>query len=277
MDDLQMKQPDIINFLTKSLQDDRLVHAYLFFGGNHSEKIATAKYFAKLVLGNDEVTANLVDNNEHANVITIRPDGKNIKKEQIVFLKTEISKKSIENKSKIYVIDGADKMSISAANSLLKFLEEPAPNIHIILIAQSKEVLLPTITSRTVNLNFKGQAAADFEVSSEMMDIMRQLEFEKASPQLVCAKNSSIFKDDLLTFLNAYQRYYQCVMDKILGIGHNGYFDQDVLAQSMAHNNIKSCTKKLRAILEATRSLQANMNVQLCMDKLWIEFERSES
>lgn len=274
MDNLLTSQPHIIDFLTKSLHGDRLVHAYLFFGGNHSEKIATAKYLAKLVLGNDEVTARLVENNEHANVITIRPDGKNIKKEQIVFLKTEISKKSVENKSKIYIIDGADKMSTSAANSLLKFLEEPAPDIHIILISSSKEVLLPTITSRTANLNFKGSKALGFEVSSEIMDVIRQLELKKVPAQIIATKNPDIFKDNLLDFLNGYQAYYRNVMDCVVGISGDEKFDKDLLEHSVRSNDIKSCTRKLRAIEGATRNLQANMNVQLCVDKLWLDFDR---
>jgi DNA polymerase III gamma/tau subunit len=271
MDNLLTSQPHIIDFLTKSLHGDHLVHAYLFFGGNHSEKIAAAKYLAKLVLGNDEITARLVENDEHANVITIRPDGKNIKKEQIVFLKTEISKKSVENKPKIYMIDGADKMSISATNSLLKFLEEPAPHIHIILISPSKEVLLPTITSRTVNLNFKGKRLVG-EISSEVIDVIRQLESAKMSPQIITAKNPDIFKDNLLDFLNGYQAYYQNVMEGVLGISSDENFDKEMLAQSVRSNDIKSCTKKLRAIEGATRHLQANMNVQLCVDKLWLDF-----
>ena len=273
MDNLLTSQPHIIDFLTKSLHGDRLGHAYLFFGGNPSEKIATAKYLAKLVLGNDEITARLVDKGEHANVINIRPDGKNIKKEQIIFLKTEISKKSVENKSKIYIIDDADKMSISATNSLLKFLEEPAPDIHIILISPSKEVLLPTITSRTVNLNFKGRAALEIKISSEILDVIRQLELEKMPPQIITAKNPGIFKDNLLDFLNGYQAYYQNVMDLVLGVSNDGKFDKELLESGIRSNDIKSCTIKLRAIEEAKRNLQANMNVQLCVDKLWLDFD----
>lgn len=271
MDDVQMRQSHMIHFLTKSHAEGRLVHAYLFFGGSHLEKIAAAKYLAKLVLGRDEITSHLVDREEHANVITIRPEGKQIKKEQIIFLKKEISKKSIENKAKIYLIDGADKMSASATNSLLKFLEEPAPDSHIILISPSKEVLLPTITSRTVNLNFKRSPALEFEADSEVINVIRQLELVNIPPQMVTAKNPAIFKDHLLDFLRAYQVYYRDVLDLVLGIGNEGSFDQEMLAQSVRRHDIKSCIQKLRAIERATRHLQANMNVGLCVDQLWMD------
>jgi len=243
-------------FLKKSYSDGRLVHAYLFFGGSKDEKISVAKKFAKLVLGDDEITSRLIDSDEHANVITIRPDGKNIKKEQIVFLKTEIAKKSIENRSKIYIIEDADKMSISATNSLLKFLEEPAPDIHIILISPSKEVLLPTIVSRTVNLGFKASIQENIETKEEIFDVIKQLE-EGGDPQIVVAKNPGVFKDRTMEFLEAYQMYYRGVMERSL---------------SGRVRDIESAVLRLRAIEEAKRSLQYNINVQLCLDKLWMDF-----
>jgi len=246
-------------FLQKSYSEGRLVHAYLFFGGSKDEKVNVAKKFAKLVLGDDEITSRLIDLDEHANVMTVRPDGKNIKKEQIVFLKTEIAKKSIENRSKIYIIEDADKMSIAATNSLLKFLEEPAPDVHIILISPSKEVLLPTIVSRTVNLGFKALTQENTPIKEEIFDVIKQLE-EGGNPQIVVAKSPDVFKERTVEFLEAYQMYYRGVMDGLLG------------EKMSVPSDIKRTAKKLRAIEIALRSLQYNMNVQLCLDKLWMEF-----
>ena len=247
------------DFLAKSHSEGRLIHAYLFFGGSKEEKVSVAKKFAKLVLGADERTSRLIDTDEHANVITIKPDGKNIKKEQIVFLKTEIAKKSVENRSKIYLIEDADKMSTSATNSLLKFLEEPAPDVYIILMSPSKEALLPTIVSRTVNLSFRTLVQGNVEIEEALLEVIKQLE-GGVNPQIVVAKNAGIFKDRTLEFLDAYLIYYRGVVTEWLGAGTD------------KANDIKRCTKKLRAIEQAKRSLKYNMNVQLCLDKLWIDF-----
>lgn len=54
--------------------------------------------------------------------------------------------------NKVFVIDPVDSMTIAGANSLLKVLEEPAPNTFLVLIAQSTQNLLPTITSRCQEL-----------------------------------------------------------------------------------------------------------------------------
>lgn len=259
MSELNHNQSPVMAFLEKSHAEDRLVHAYLFFGGSKDEKVSVAKKFAKLVLGADEITNRLIDSGEHANVITIKPDGKYIKKEQIVFLKIEIAKKSVENRSKIYIIEEADKMSLSATNSLLKFLEEPAPDVHIILISPSKEVLLPTIVSRTVNLGFRTLFQENVEIKGELLAVIQQLE-AGANPHIVAVKHAAIVKEQTVAFLDAYLIYVRGMLGELLGAGDGSITD------------MKRCTKKLRAIEEAKRSLQYQMNVQLCLDKLWIDF-----
>ena len=53
---------------------------------------------------------------------------------------------------RICVLDYADKMTIAAANALLKTLEEPQAQVHLILISDSPAQLLPTIKSRVQQL-----------------------------------------------------------------------------------------------------------------------------
>lgn len=55
---------------------------------------------------------------------------------------------SSESAWKVYLIIGAESMSIEAANCLLKTLEEPAPQVVLILTAADPFALLPTILSR---------------------------------------------------------------------------------------------------------------------------------
>lgn len=54
--------------------------------------------------------------------------------------------------NKVFVVDPIDSMTISAANSLLKILEEPAPNTFLVLITENDQHLLPTIASRCQKL-----------------------------------------------------------------------------------------------------------------------------
>lgn len=59
-----------------------------------------------------------------------------------------------EGRAKVFVVRRADELSISAANALLKTLEEPGARTHFILLTAQPEALLPTILSRTQRVRF---------------------------------------------------------------------------------------------------------------------------
>lgn len=256
MENLNDDQTYPFHFLKKSHDEGKLVHGYLFFGGQLDEKMRVAKKFAKMILGTDDMTQRLIDDDEHANVMIIKPDGKNIKKEQIVFLKTEISKKSIEDRAKIYIIESVEKMSTAATNSLLKFLEEPAADVYMILIAPSKEALLPTITSRTVNLFFGSTTSSSKGIEPLFQDVIDALEAGH-SPHVIMGKNPTVFKEQIHEFLDAFTQHHQNKLEMALKTNHSA--------------NLKACVKQLRAIDHAKRHLGHNMNVGLCLDQMWIK------
>ena len=60
-----------------------------------------------------------------------------IKKEQLLELQEEFMTKGLLTSKKIYIITDATKLNTSSANSILKFLEEPADNIIAILLADN--------------------------------------------------------------------------------------------------------------------------------------------
>jgi DNA polymerase-3 subunit gamma/tau len=62
---------------------------------------------------------------------------------------------------KTLVIENADRMQEGARNSLLKILEEPPETVSIILCAQRREAILPTILSRLRPYRFLRREADD--------------------------------------------------------------------------------------------------------------------
>ena len=92
--------------------------------------------------------------NRHLNIHYIEPFGQSIKKEQIIALQEEFSKTSLVPGPRVYIINEADTMSSSAANSLLKFIEEPNGETYGILITEHKDNILSTIISRSVVVAF---------------------------------------------------------------------------------------------------------------------------
>lgn len=59
-----------------------------------------------------------------------------------------------EGRAKVFVIRRAEELSVSAANALLKTLEEPGARTHFILLTAQPDALLPTILSRTLRVRF---------------------------------------------------------------------------------------------------------------------------
>ena len=59
-----------------------------------------------------------------------------------------------EGRAKIFIVRRAEELSTSAANALLKTLEEPGARTHFVLLSAQPELLLPTILSRTQRVRF---------------------------------------------------------------------------------------------------------------------------
>ena len=67
----------------------------------------------------------------------------------------DIMIKPYSSHRKIYIINEAEKMSVSAQNALLKTLEEPPEYAIIIILTTNVEAMLQTILSRCIILNMK--------------------------------------------------------------------------------------------------------------------------
>ena len=59
-----------------------------------------------------------------------------------------------ESSRRVFVIEGADTMNDQAANRMLKTLEEPPPFVHLVLLTDRREDVLPTIASRCQAVRF---------------------------------------------------------------------------------------------------------------------------
>ena len=157
-------QNKIYDMLKASKANDRLSHAYLFYGDEGVGKKEMAYALARLLYseGNEidfnsaDVTNILSDNHLNVNYISVDDGKKLISKEQIDALQEEYSKTSLVEGTRIYIIDGIDKASNAAQNSLLKFIEDP-DNIEQtigIFIATDLANVVSTIKSRCILEHF---------------------------------------------------------------------------------------------------------------------------
>lgn len=148
--------------LQQGLRSGKVSHAYLFIGPAGTGRKQLAMAFAKaLRCETRELEAcghclecRKIANGNHPDLHWIQPDGAAIKIEQIRELQKQFAYRSNSDRPQIYIMEQADKMTVQAANSLLKFLEEPNARIVAILIVENGQALLPTIQSRTQLIPF---------------------------------------------------------------------------------------------------------------------------
>lgn len=155
-------QEKIYNMLKNTIKEDRLSHAYLFYGEEGTGKKEMAYALSCLLYGDDdsfskETSKNILNNNFiNVTYIGVLEGKKMISKEQIEALQEDFSKTSLVEGIRIYIIDGIDTASLSAQNSLLKFIEDPQNKTKTlgIFIANEKSMVVSTIISRCILIPF---------------------------------------------------------------------------------------------------------------------------
>ena len=175
---IQKHQKVVYEVLEKALQAKALSHAYLFVGPKGCMKKEMALLLAQSIFcGSDELIkeetlneedqeiARRVAEENYGDFLWIDGYRKNqISKEEVDEIQGLFAKTSLEKSdAKIYVLDHVENTSISAMNSLLKFLEEPSNNVYAILTTDNIERVLPTIVSRCVLVPFRSMNESVYE------------------------------------------------------------------------------------------------------------------
>ncbi|MGE6292181.1 DNA polymerase III subunit delta' [Aeromonas media] len=143
--------------LSQTAQAGRLGHAWLLLGDPGLGKEQLAERLARLHLCQQPDrgepcgqchACQLLDKGHHPDLGTISADSKSIGVEAIREICGRLQSTSQLGRGKVVVIPDAERMTESAANALLKTLEEPAGDSLLLLIASQVSRLLPTILSR---------------------------------------------------------------------------------------------------------------------------------
>ena len=162
-DILSKNQEAIKEYLKKSIKDKNISHGYIFEGAKGIGKLNMAVFFAKSLLCRDfdKEPCNIcsscikINSMNHPDLHIISSEDKSIKREAIDDLIVSVYQKPYESDRKIYIINNSEDMTMQAANTFLKTLEEPAGNTTIILLTQNCNLLIPTIVSRCQIIKFE--------------------------------------------------------------------------------------------------------------------------
>lgn len=155
-----------------------LHHSIILHGPAREELRSTALRLAKTLnclngtTGDGCAACDRIERRIHPDVhfLEVAGERKMISIEQIRGLVAEATLRPYEGRSKVFIVDPADALSVSGSNSLLKTLEEPARDTTFILLTRSPDLLLPTIRSRSQAIYIGGVEASDAELASLIRD-----------------------------------------------------------------------------------------------------------
>jgi DNA polymerase-3 subunit delta' len=182
----------IVEVFRRSVRSGKTPHSYIFEGipGCGRRKTALALIQALYCTAVDDdacgvcASCRKIISGNHGDIHFVEPlpDKRDISVEQLRELQRELSLRPYEAPRKACIMEPAERMSVNAANSLLKTLEEPPGNALIILLTENAEMLLPTIRSRCQLIRFSALSTENVRlllekkgVAAEVADLLAPL------------------------------------------------------------------------------------------------------
>ncbi len=156
-------QDHITRTLLRSLENDRVGHAYIFSGPRGIGKTTTARLLAKAINCENEDDVEPCNEctscrqiSEDRDVDVIEIDGaSNNSVDQIRTLRENVQYSPAHSEVKVYIIDEVHMLSRSAFNALLKTLEEPPDHVMFIFATTEIDKVPETILSRCQRFDFR--------------------------------------------------------------------------------------------------------------------------
>lgn len=312
LDDYKTSQPIVYKILKNAIKNDRCSHAYLIETGGFYDDFNFVMSFVKSLLcplkkltkencGNCH-QCEVIETGNFPEIDVVAPDGLWIKKEQLQNLQQEFNTKALIGTTRVYIIKNADRLNKSAANSILKFLEEPDNNIVAILMTDNIYNVLSTIRSRCQILKLKSSKIDEKiqEPIQKLIYMFQKKENNQTEDEQLVKKLTAPIE-----FVNYYEKHH---LNAMLYIGKlwndhitskedyeiayeimiNYYKDilnyklNEPLEIFKPNNEIKFIAEKnaqnelcnkINTIVELKGLIKYNVNTNLLMDKLIITME----
>lgn len=156
-------QDRAVALLRRYLDTGKVPPGLLFFGEEGIGKEKAANAFAGALLCRAPgpegacgacADCRLLAAGAHPNLLRVVPENRNILIDDIRRLQEELALKAFSDRPRAALVVPADRMTVQAANALLKTLEEPPPATHLLLVSHRLSQLPPTIVSRCQKVPF---------------------------------------------------------------------------------------------------------------------------
>ena len=255
-----MKNFPWIDEKISSIDLSNLSHAIIIEGQEGVGKNQICQYLINGLL-NEKNSHNLIKNNSHPDLFCInnetlisyfqRVDKDKLKnktkKIPVGFIREAIDfvmLKSGLSKNKILFIDGAESLTISSQNALLKTLEEPPQNTYIIIQSNRFKCLNQTIYSRCQLIHFNN--VLQNELYSWAEDILQNKNDISVIPSYMAPKKvSQLIEDDSFEDLKVLNIH----LDSLFNKGIDGKIIGDIIDLNIDFN------EKLNYIIDFALSI----------------------
>lgn len=289
MEEFRLEQEIAYNLLNNAFETGKIANAYLIDDNGTKQGYDLACSFCSLLIDSKIELS--------GNALIIEPDGASIKKEQIDEIKEKFATKAIIGKNKVYIIKNAEKLNPASSSALLKFLEEPEPNIVAILVTDNINQVLETIRSRCVlvplvhkngenldkldkirNAIFMQEAVdIDLDKVNEAISFLEYVDKNKVKSLIhlkKVLKNNKFDKTDTALLFNIMLLFYKDVLE-YKTIGKVSVFDEYMtnIKSVSANNDDNKIINKIKLIIEVLDDLKYNVNIQMEFDKFILRQE----
>lgn len=286
------KQPVLSKILNKINRSSVNTQAYLLVGQSKEKLNSYVLTLSKVLICPNKYEENCkncnicrrIDEGVFGELKIIAPVNKVIKKDAVISLRDAFQTRSIEGKNLVYIISDVDALNSSAANSLLKFLEEPSGNTVAIFTTTNYNMVMDTIVSRCQVIKINNELDTNKENLIKQITGLEQENIDKVismlldvelKPTIAMAK----LKEDFLSVFSDREQLQRAVLTIILiykdilnykVCGNLEYFNKESLKNIIDNQKIDVLTKKITFVLENMNKLDYNVNTLLFMDNLLI-------
>lgn len=286
------KQPVLSKILNKINRSSVNTQAYLLVGQSKKKLNSYVLTLSKVLICPNKYEENCkncnicrrIDEGVFGELKIIAPVNKVIKKDAVISLRDAFQTRSIEGKNLVYIISDVDALNSSAANSLLKFLEEPSGNTVAIFTTTNYNMVMDTIVSRCQVIKINNELDTNKENLIKQITGLEQENIDKVismlldvelKPTIAMAK----LKEDFLSVFSDREQLQRAVLTIILiykdilnykVCGNLEYFNKESLKNIIDNQKIDVLTKKITFVLENMNKLDYNVNTLLFMDNLLI-------
>lgn len=269
-----MKAEDVLIRLEKQFNENINSHVFLVETNNIDNCTKDIKKIIKNKINASEITSHQIDEENYLELIIIKPDGKDIKREQILNLQERIKTKPILSDYIFYIIINAECLTEISSNKLLKTIEEPNDNVIGFLITNNSSQIINTIKSRCELCNIMyNEHEVSIKPDNSILEISQKLviaiETNNHVDFSLLKAQEKIIKDNTKTIANLIKDYYNMASN----LKKNDFLDVKMIEYIQKHNSYSQLIRKTKYINSFLNTLIENMNSDLLLESIFLNLK----